>query len=137
MGDGHPEGMPDLFLDRSLGSIQVPNTLRAAGLRLRTLFDVYGSPADEDIQDPEWLRLAGERGWLVLMKDQRVRYRPAEKAAVVRHSVRAYCLAGGNLKADVMAQQFLAVMDRIAQTCTKPGPALYVVTMTGMRQVDL
>lgn len=31
---GHPPGLPDLLLDRSLGSVQVPRILRAAGLRL-------------------------------------------------------------------------------------------------------
>ncbi|CAN5867677.1 hypothetical protein BH24ACT15_BH24ACT15_37630 [soil metagenome] len=46
---GHPLGLPDLLLDRSLGSIQVPALLRAAGLRLHTLVDVYGSPADGDV----------------------------------------------------------------------------------------
>ncbi|MDQ3463725.1 MAG: hypothetical protein M3500_03260 [Actinomycetota bacterium] len=46
---GHPLGLPDQLLDRSLGSIQVPALLRAAGLRLHTLVDVYGSPADGDV----------------------------------------------------------------------------------------
>jgi hypothetical protein len=57
----HPQGLPDLFLDRSLGRIQVPALLRAAGLRLRTLAEVYGVPADEDISDVEWLTRAGNQ----------------------------------------------------------------------------
>lgn len=95
---GHPPGLPDLLLDRSLGSVQVPRILRAAGLRLQTLVDVYGSPADERIEDPEWLRLAGERGWVVFMKDQRIRYREVERAAVLDNRVRAFCLSSGNLR---------------------------------------
>jgi hypothetical protein len=47
MAGGHPDGLPELFLDRSLGRRQVPDLLRAAGLRLRTLAEVYGIPADE------------------------------------------------------------------------------------------
>jgi hypothetical protein len=46
---GHPEGLPDLFLDRSLGRRQVPELLRGAGLRLHTLAEVYGIPADEGV----------------------------------------------------------------------------------------
>jgi PIN like domain len=61
--DGHPDGLPELFLDRSLGRRQVPDLLRAAGLRLRTLSEVYGIPADEDVADVDWLELAGTRGW--------------------------------------------------------------------------
>jgi hypothetical protein len=74
---GHPEGLPDLFLDRSLGRRQVPALLREAGLRLHTLAEVYGVPADEDVADTAWLELAGHRGWPVLMKDERIRYRPS------------------------------------------------------------
>src|SRR5882757_5050165 len=89
MATGHPEGLPELFLDRSLGRRQVPDLLRAAGLRLRTLAEVYGIPADETIDDVDWLTRAGLEGWVVLMKDERIRYRPAERAALVDHRVRA------------------------------------------------
>lgn len=47
----HPDGLPELFLDRSLVPHQVPNLIRAAGLRLRTLAEVYGIPADENVFD--------------------------------------------------------------------------------------
>jgi hypothetical protein len=69
----HLTGLPDLFLDRSLGRIKVPALLRAAGLRLTTLTEQYGIPADERVIDVEWLALAGTNGWVVLMKDTRVR----------------------------------------------------------------
>lgn len=52
---GHPEGLPHLFLDRSLGRIQVPGLLRAGGLDLTTLAEHYGIPADESVADQEWL----------------------------------------------------------------------------------
>ena len=45
----HPEGLPDLFLDRSLGRIKVPTLLRAQGLRLVTLAERYGVPQDENV----------------------------------------------------------------------------------------
>lgn len=65
MPAGHPKGLPDLFLDRSLGRRPVPALLRDAGLRLHTLADVYGVPADEAVADTEWLELSGQRGWPV------------------------------------------------------------------------
>jgi len=83
MPSGHPQGLPDLFLDRSLGRVQVPTLLRAAGLHVRTLSEEYGVPADEDVPDTEWLAHAGQRGWPVLMKDERIRYRSAERGAVL------------------------------------------------------
>lgn len=77
----HPAALPDLFLDRSLGGIKVPALLRDAGLRLATLSEHYGVPADERVADTEWLELAGRMGWVVFMKDTRIRYNPAERAA--------------------------------------------------------
>ena len=110
MDSGHPSGLPDLFLDRSLGRRQVPAQLRAQGLRLQTLAEVYGIPADEDITDVEWLEMAGGRGWPVLMKDERIRYRAVEREALIAHSVQAFCLTSGNLRAADMAERFLAVI---------------------------
>ena len=46
----HPDGLPDLFVDRSLGRIRVPELLRNAGLRLVTLAEHYGMPADESLR---------------------------------------------------------------------------------------
>ena len=137
MAAGHPEGLPDLFLDRSLGRRQVPAMLREAGLRLRTLAEVYGVPADEDVVDTAWLQLAGQRGWPVLMKDERIRYRPAERAALVAYGVQAFCLTGGNLRAAAMAEQYLAVLDDLALACETPGPFLYAVSGGGLRRLDL
>ncbi len=137
MPSGHPQGLPDLFLDRSLGRVQVPTLLRAAGLHVRTLSEEYGVPADEDVPDTEWLAHAGQRGWPVLMKDERIRYRSAERGAVLASAVQAFCLTNGNLRAAVMAQQFLAVIDKIATACGRPGPFVYAVSPAGLRGIEL
>lgn len=137
MPPGHPLGMPDLFLDRSLGRVQVPQILRAAGLRLRTLAEVYGVPTDQRVTDMEWLAHAGSRGWPVLMKDERIRYRSAEREVVVAFGVRAFCRTNGNLRAAEMAAQYLDAIDGIAEACRRPGPFLYAVSHTGIRRVEL
>jgi len=137
MPSGHPQGLPDLFLDRSLGRVQVPTLLRAAGLHVRTLSEEYGVPADEDVPDTEWLAHAGQRGWPVLMKDERIRYRSAERGAVLASAVQAFCLTNGNLRAAVMAHQFLAVIDKIATACGQPGPFVYAVSPAGLRGIEL
>lgn len=134
---GHPAGLPDLFLDRSLGRRQVPDALRAAGLRLRTLAEVYGIPADEHVSDVEWLSRAGDEQWTVLMKDDRIRYRHVEREALLRHRVKAFCLSGGNLRAAVMAERFLAVMPDIAEACRQPGPFVHAISAAGLRRVGL
>jgi PIN like domain len=68
-----------------------PDLLRAAGLHLHTLAEVYGIPADETIADVDWLARAGHEGWVVLMKDERIRYvqpnAPHSSTTVCEHSV--------------------------------------------------
>ena len=133
----HPDGLPTLFLDRSLGRRKVPDILRSAGLRLHTLADVYGVPADETIEDVDWLTRAGREGWVVLMKDSRIRYRSAERAALIDHCVRAFCVSNGNLSATEMAQLCLDRLDKLAAACAASGPFLYVISRQGLRQIDL
>lgn len=137
MAPGHPQGLPDLFIDRSLGRRQVPDLLRVAGLRVHTLAEVYGIPEDETVSDVDWLSRAGDEGWPVLMKDERIRYRPAERAALLAHRVQAFCLTSGNLRAAVMAEQYLNSLVELTVACQEPGPFLYAVSRTGLRRLDL
>lgn len=88
----HPDELPDLFLDRSLGRVQVARGLRAVGLRLITLAEHYGIPADERVADTVWLANVGARGWVVFMKDERIRRNQAERDALMKHHVRCFCL---------------------------------------------
>jgi hypothetical protein len=133
----HPAGLPDLFIDRSLGRIQVPQLLRAAGLRLTTLAERYGIPADENIADEEWLTDVGRRGEVAFMKDGRVRYNTAEKTVIIRHRVRCFCLARRDLSAVQMADRFLRNLDRIAATGSEVGPFLYAVHETRIEWLAL
>ncbi|MGH9225369.1 MAG: hypothetical protein ACRD2W_16655 [Acidimicrobiales bacterium] len=123
----HPDGLPDLFLDRSLGRLVVPNLLRAAGLRLVTLAEHYGIPKDEDVTDEDWLELAGSRSWIVFMKDARIRYTRAEREAVKAHRVRCFCLSNQNLTGEAMAARLLDNLDAIVAACIDPGPFVYAV----------
>lgn len=137
IGYRHPPGLPDLFLDRSLGSVQVPRTLAGAGLRVHTLASVYGKPADEDVDDVDWLALAGERGWAVLMKDEKIRYRAAETQALMTAGVHGFCLTNGNLRAATMAAHYLSALAAMTEVCRRPGPSLYAVSAGGIREIVL
>lgn len=130
-------GPPHFFVDRSLGRRLFPDGLRAAGIPLSTLAEVYGIPADETVSDVTWLHRAGAEGWPVLMKDDRIRYRPAEREALVRAGVVAFCLAGGNLRAAAMAEMVVSQIDPIRRICSRPGPSLTIVSRGGLRDVSL
>lgn len=132
----HPDGFPDLFLDRSLGQKVLPARLREAGLRLTTLAERYPG-RDERVADEEWLREAGERGEVVWMKDQRIRYRTLELQAVIAYRVRCFCLANGQLTAEMMGDVFLHNLSRIVWAARHPGPFIYMVYANGIRRLEL
>jgi len=131
----HPDGLPDLFVDRSLGRLVVPDLLRAAGLRLTTLAERYGMPADEDIPDVTWLADAGHRGEAVLMKDERIARNVAERKAVEAHGVRCFCLARADLTGRAMAELYLAHLDRMADACADRSAAIWVLSGRSMRRL--
>ena len=133
----HPDELPDLFLDRSLGRVKVPAAAATAGLRLVTLAEHYGVPQDEAIADEEWLELAGTSGWVVLMKDTRIRYNLAEREAVKQHSVQAFCLSNQNLPSDDMASRFLDNLEAIANATTEPGPFIFAVHETRIERLPI
>jgi len=117
---------PEFFVDRSLGRRDVPSALRRAGWILRTHAEVFGA-RDEQVADVEWLELCGREGWIVLTKDQRIRYRPAEIAAVRRYGVKAFVVASGNLTAADQAGRLIGNAERIATAAAADGPFLYAV----------
>jgi hypothetical protein len=65
-----------------------------------------------------WLPVIGQRGWIVLTKDDRVRYRHHEREALLDAGVRSFVLTSRNLTGDEMAAifvKFLPRMQRVAR----------------------
>lgn len=81
-----PDDEPTFFIDRSLGSRDVPEALRAAGARV----EVHDDHFDQDAEDAIWLPEVGGRGWLVLTKDIRIRRHPLELSALMNAGVGAF-----------------------------------------------
>ncbi|HEX6024959.1 MAG TPA: hypothetical protein VFZ00_23410, partial [Solirubrobacter sp.] len=104
---------PEFFIDRSLGRRIVPNALREAGVTVHTMADVYGEMVGQRLRDETWLFDAGRRGWVVLMKDDAIRRRPAEREALVAAGVRAFCLTNAQLRGADQARRLVAILDRI------------------------
>lgn len=125
----HPDGLPDLFLDRSLGRLAVPSLRRATGLRLVTLAERYGLGPDEDVVDEVWLRDASANGEAVFLKDTRVRYNVAEKTAITQSGARCFCIPRGDLSGPEMAECYLSNLDRIVEACSDPGPFVYSIQL--------
>lgn len=93
--------------------------LRAAGLHV----EIHDDHFRQDALDPEWLTAVSERNWIVVTRDERIRYRVAEKQAIRRAKVRAFVLvAQGDLRAEMLAQNFLVALPKIRRVVDKQKP---------------
>lgn len=104
------------FTDRDLGT-QFPSVLKRAGLAVEPHSDHF----PPDCPDEEWLAEVGRRGWIAVTHDSRIRYKPNEREAVVRHDVRLLVVIGKAPLA-VLATSFVATRSRIESFLSRTAP---------------
>ena len=95
------------FTDRDLGTL-FPQILKGAGFAVETHRDHFAP----DCPDEDWLAEAGKRHWVALTHDARIRYKPNELAAVIRHGVRLLVIVGKAPFPD-LAVSFVATRSRV------------------------
>lgn len=117
---------PEFFFDRSLGKITA-GRLRDAGHTVHLIAEFYDHDA-KDVPDEEWIADGCRRGWTLLTKDKRIRYRSDELAAL---DGRLFCLADGNASIEVMASSFLSAMTRIEHAVQRGGAGFWHVYADG------
>jgi len=95
------------FTDRDLGK-RFPEILRTAGLTVERHLDHFA----HDCSDEIWLEQVGQRGWIAISHDGRIRYKPNELAAVMQHRVALLVMIGHAPYAQ-LAEAFVATQKRI------------------------
>ena len=125
----------EFFIDRSLGRKHLARALIERGLTVHTMASVYGERAAQKLADEDWLIDAGVQGWVVLLKDDRIRRRPAERDALMDAKVRAFCLTSAQLPASEQTARFLGNLGRIRRQAAKPGPYIYGVYVDHLRRL--
>jgi hypothetical protein len=107
------------FTDRDLGTA-FPEILKGAGFAVERHRDHF--PAD--CPDEDWLAEIGKRGWIALTHDTRIRYKPNELVAVIRHQVRLLVIVGKAPFLD-LAASFVATRERIEAFLERtPAPVI-------------
>ena len=94
---------PEFFFDRSLGKASA-RRLRDEGWIVHLIADFYEANAT-NIADEDWIAEGARRGWILLTKDKKIRYRAYELEALAGGHL--FCLASGSLGLDEMAQRFV------------------------------
>lgn len=119
-----PEGTV-FFLDRSLGVDPIRRELEVIGLNV----EIHDDHFPRDTEDQFWLQEVGRRGWVILTKDQRIRYRPMELEALRSSGARVFVLIAGNLRGAEIAAVFINAMSGICRVLeNQPGPFVRRIT---------
>ena len=110
--------MTVFFTDRDLGK-RFPDILAAAGLQVERHADHFAP----DCPDESWLQNIGQRGWVAVTHDGRIRYKPNELAAVVEHQVTLLVMIG-HVPYSQLAHSFVATRKRILDFLARHHPPL-------------
>jgi hypothetical protein len=117
------------FVDRSLGQETVALALKAKGVLVERHDDHFAQNTSDDV----WLPVVGARGWVVLSKDKRIRYRHAEREAVRTAAVALFVFLGGNMRAGEIAQTIAGALPLMnGMLATQKRPFLAGISKAGV-----
>ena len=116
------------FVDRSLGRHIVARALRVAGV----LVEVHDDHFAQNAPDEVWLPEVGRRGWAVLTKDERIRYRDAETTAAIAAGVALFIFTGKGMRGTAIADALVKALPAMTELLrTHPRPFVAKVTRGG------
>lgn len=104
------------FTDRDLGK-RFPEILKSAGLTVERHDDHFAPDAADEV----WLEAVGGRGWIALTHDHRIRYKPNERDAVIRHRVALLVMIGAAPFPE-LAHAFVGSLSSIEHFLTRHKP---------------
>jgi hypothetical protein len=90
------DSLPTLLLDENLSSSSIAEFLKR--IRREWVIELCIDHLPRGTSDPDVIKLCGERGWVLVTCDERIRYVPENKAAVIRNRVKAVMFNKGNLQ---------------------------------------
>lgn len=113
--DGNPEQPWQrksfvLFLDEALHNCKpILEALEKMGVahERHGMHFVPGTP------DDQWLPIVGTNGWSLLTKDRKIRYNELEIRQIIRHKIREFVFASGNLSGAMMAEALTKAMPKL------------------------
>ena len=114
-----PPDKPTFFLDECFGRFEVPGLLRQAGMNIELHADHFPTGC----RDEDWLPTVGQRGWIVITKDSRFRYRPLERKAYTDAKAIVFVLRGKDMSGREIAEALIAAyrkMERIVRRYRRP-----------------
>jgi hypothetical protein len=117
-----------IFIDRS-----IPRGVAEAVKRMRQDVIWLEDEFRHDIPDEEWLVVAGQKGWLVITHDRRIRTRPGERRAIMENGVGCFIMT---YRQDLQKEEIVALIsstleERERRFKATPRPFIYTVSKNG------
>lgn len=112
---------------------------RAVGRRLEEegiRVELHDDHFSQGTPDAKWLPVVGQRGWIVLTKDTRIRYRPNEKHALLAAGVRAFAFTSGSLSGTEMSEAIVKALPRMLKLLAARSSA-FVARITATSDVAI
>ena len=78
-----------------------------------------------DAPDEEWLQGVAQKGWPVVTRDRRIRYKVNEQAAVVRARLHLFVFTQGSLSAAETGQILVTAYPEIAKCVQRDLPSVF------------
>lgn len=81
-----------------------------------------------------WLELVGERDWIALTKDKKMRYQTLERASIKRWNIREFAFSSGNLGGEEMGRLLEVNLNKIFTFIKKQArPFVAGITNDGIK----
>lgn len=82
--------------------------------------------------DAIWLHACGDRSWIALTRDKRIRRRVLEREAIRRSSAAVFALTAGEASAAETAEVVVRLLHKMANMAvSEPKPFLYTFGLSG------
>ena len=102
------------FIDNNL-SLHLAKGMKEFGEDVIHLTEKFQPATNDEI----WLEFVGKNGFVLITRDERIRWNPAERAAFRKYKVGAFFLGGKNLTRCQLIQQLVRNWPKVKNTAAK------------------
>lgn len=111
--------VPVLLLDENLSSADIAHFLRR--FPKEWTIELHTDHFARGMSDVDVIRECGTRGWILVSCDDRLRFVPQNKAAVIQHRVRTFMFGKGNYQGVEYAAALIVGRTQITNAIRKAG----------------
>ena len=120
---------PVFYVDVSLGLNTVPEMLLEEGYEAKTYVDLG---LQQNAPDTEWITKVAERGWVGLLKDDRIRRKADEQASHRTNPSALFIFTSGNATGPLQAEAYRKALPTIVRRVHQhTRPMLFTVDRSG------